>query len=134
MPAINTVVVNDAETTPVAHTYYPVQSSPVAVYRENIAALPISGQGQITLGLSQKGELYKLRVTMDLPVMEEASGANPQGYTAAPRVAHTVRADCTFFATRRSTASQRKNLMELFMNSLADDQIRQAFESLIKPY
>jgi hypothetical protein len=134
MPAINTVAISDGQATPVEHTYYPVQSSPIAVYREDITSLPVSGQSVLTEGLVSKGELFKFRVTLDLPVMEEASGANPSGYTAAPKVAHIVRADCTFFASKRSTSDQRNDLMELFMNSLADPQVRDSFKSLIKPY
>lgn len=133
MPAIATVAISDGKSVPETHSYFPVQSAPVSVWREDVETLPIAGQGQLTLGLSSKADLYKLRVTLDLPVMEEAAGANPSGYTAAPKVAHTVRADCTFFASKRSTAGQRNDLMELFMNALADPQIRSAMKSLIRP-
>lgn len=134
MSAITNVVINDGQATPVAHTYYPIQSAPVAIWREDIVSLPISGQGTISLGLAQKGDLFKMRVTVDLPVMEEAAGANPQGYTAAPKVAHSVRVDATFFATKRSTSDQRNDLIELFMNALADPNVRNSFKSLLKPY
>jgi len=134
MSAIANVVINDGQATPVSHTFFPVKSTPVAEYRENLASLPVAGQGTLTVALTQKNGLYKVRSTLELPVMEEATGANSEGYTAAPKVAHTLRADCVFFAHARTTEDQRNDLVELLVNAWTDSQIREVFKKLLKPY
>lgn len=134
MSQIATVTIDDGQATPVTHTFEPVQSAPVAVWRENDVTLPIAGQGSLTLGLARQRDLFKLRLELELPVMEEAVDANSSGYTAAPRVAHIVRADVRMFAHVRSLPDQRNDLMELLANALQETQVRNAFKDLLKPY
>jgi hypothetical protein len=133
MTALTSVTINDGKGTPVAHVYEPVQRVPSIKWREELPDLPVAGQGSISLNLTQAGDVYKLRGTVDLPIMEEALSANSSGYTAAPKVAHTVRGDITLFAHVRSTSDQRKDVIALFQNFLADAQIVSAFETLRKP-
>jgi len=132
MSTIANVVINDMEATPIAHTFLPVQQSPVAKYRENVVDIPVAGQGTITVALTNKSSLYKVRVQLEMPVMEEATAQNAAGYTAAPKTAHTLRADVTFFAHSRTTEQQRKNLIELFSNAMDNAQVRDTYTSLIK--
>lgn len=134
MSAIANVVIDDGQSTPISHTYYPVKSTPIAEFRENVADVPVGGQGLLSVALTKKGSLYKVRLTAELPVMEEATAQNSSGYTAAPKVAHTVRADATLFAHARSTEDQRNDLIELFMNALGDPMFRETFKALLKPF
>lgn len=134
MSAISSVVIYDGQGTPVEHTYIPVQSNPVCLWRENELTLPIAGQGSIQLGLTKTRDLYKIRLEVNLPVLEEAVDANSSGYTAAPKVAHIVRADIKLFAHARSLPAQRTDLIELLSNALEDAQLRAAFVDLLKPY
>lgn len=134
MSAITNVVIDDSQPTPVSHTLGPVQTVPHPKWRENIADLPISGQVSLFANQSQKNGLYKTRFVMEVPVMEEASGANSQGYTASPKVAHTMRVDCVFFAHQRTTVAQREDLLELFTNVLKDASILGSVTDLALPY
>jgi hypothetical protein len=111
-----------------------VASSPTALYRENTTDVPVLGQGRLAVALNQKGDLYKARIQLELPVMEEATAQNSAGYTAAPKVAHTVRADLTLFAHSRSTEQLRVNLITLLKNALDDAQVKGTFTSLLKPF
>jgi len=134
MPAISNLVVLDGQGVPVSHTLVPAGVIPKVTWREDLAAIPVEGQVNCSLDLANKSSLYKLRLTLDLPVMEESTGATQSGYTAAPKIAHIVRADCTFFASTRSTSDQRNDLMELVMNAMADSLVRDSFKQLNKPY
>lgn len=131
MSVIANVVINDS--VPLPHTLLPVKVSPSAEYRENLASLPVSGQTELKVSLTNKKNLYKVRITLDMPVMEEASGANAEGYTAAPKIAHMVRVDAVFFAHGRSTQLQRTDLLTLFQNALSNLQVQETFTLLNKP-
>lgn len=136
MSAIANIAIQDGQATPVTHTFYPVQSDPVAIYRENQASLPIVGQGLVNVTFRSKVQdsLQKVRVTLDLPALETATGANSSGYTAAPRVAYTNRAIIDLILPARGTAAQRKDLRVLLSNLLLNAQVIDAIENLNRPY
>jgi len=136
MTAIAAIVINDGATTPVAHTFNPVASSPDALYRESIVGLALLGQGTIKVVLvSDKGNgLNKVRLTIDLPALEVVSGVNSLGYSAAPKVGYSDRVNVDFILPSRATAQQRKDLRVLLMNALANAQIVDAIENLNTPY
>lgn len=132
MSDIANIVITDGEDTPVVHTFKPVQQSPNAVYREDIADVPVLGQGKLSVALAENASLYKTRVILEIPVMETAMAQNAAGYTAAPKVAHTLRADVVLFAHSRSTYQQRDNLISLLISALGDAQVGDTYKSLIK--
>lgn len=134
MPAISTIVIDDGQATPVSHTFEPVKSVPSCVWRTEDAALPVIGQMAIAMSDTTARNITKFRLTLSLPAMEETSGANASGYTAAPQVAHTLRADLVLFAHGRSTSDQRKDLVTLLRNALAHAQVEDSFVALKKPY
>jgi hypothetical protein len=134
MSAIANVVILDSQPTPVSHTFVPVQTSPSPKWRDGVVGLPVSGQATILAQQTQRNGLFKTRLVMEIPVMEVASGENDEGYTAAPKVAHTMRIDCVFFAHQRTTMAQREDALELFRNSLDDIQIVDSISSLILPF
>jgi len=134
MSDIANVVINDGQAIPVAHTFYPTKSSPTNEWREDLVSLPVIGQGTITVAIAKNKGLYRVRQITELPALEEATGANAEGFTAAPKVAHVLRADTTYFAHVRSTKDQRNDLIELHMNAMANAQIRAAVTALILAY
>lgn len=133
MTDIANIVIADGEDTPVNHTFIPVQQSPNAIYREDIADVPVLGQGLLNVSLTNNAQIYKTRIVLEIPVMEEAVAQNTAGYTAAPKVAHTLRADIVLFAHARSTAQQRDNLITLVANAIVNAQVSGTYVSLVKP-
>lgn len=134
MAAISTIVINDGKATPVAHTFNPVQSAPDAVYREGLSSLPLIGQGVIDLRTRTQGELNRVKVTLKLPVLETATGANAQGYTAAPKVAYHSTANVEFILPSRGTAEQRKDLRVMLANLLLNAQLVDNVDNLNIPF
>lgn len=136
MSAIANIAIQDGKSTPATHTFIPVQSDPDAIFRESDAALPLIGQGtvQITLRSKVSDALQKVRVVLELPALETATGANGSGYTAAPRVAYSNKAIIDLILPSRGTVAQRKDLRVLLANLLANAQIIDSIDNLNRPY
>lgn len=134
MSAIANIVINDGKATPVAHTFTPVQSSPFAMYRESLSTLPLIGNGIVELRSTAQGDLNKMKIVLSLPVLETQTGANAQGYTAAPKVAYTNKVNMEFFLPARGTGDQRKDLRVLASNLLLNAQIVDAIDNVNVPY
>lgn len=135
MAQIANIVINDGATTPVGHTFFPVASAPKAIYREGLANLPLVGQGQIVLSGGVPGAaLQRVKMTLALPALETATGANSDGYTAAPRVAYTNTVQVEFILPARGTMQQRKDLRVMLSNLLKDAQVVDVIDNLIIPF
>lgn len=136
MSAIANIAILDDQGTPVTHTFYPVQSDPSALYRENLPSSALIGQGTISLEIRSKASdsLQRVRAVLALPALETATGANANGYTAAPKVAYTNTATVDFILPARSTAAQRKDLRVLLSNLLLNDQVIDVIDNLNRPY
>lgn len=136
MTAIAAITINDGAATPVAHTFYPVSSSPDASYRENISGLALVGQGTIKAAIKQDNGngLNKVRLTIDLPALEVVSGVNSLGYSAAPKVAYSDKVNVDFILPSRGTGQQRKDLRVLLTNLLANAQVIDMIENLNPSY
>lgn len=134
MSQIGNIVINDGKATPVAHTFNPVQSSPIAIYREALSTLPLIGNAVIELRPSMQGDLNKVKIVLAVPVLETQTGANAQGYTAAPKVAYVNKVNMEFFLPSRGTGDQRKDLRVLASNLLKDAQIVDLIDNINVPY
>lgn len=136
MSAIANIAIQDGQATPATHTFYPVQSDPSAIYRENQSTLPIVGQGLVSVVFRSaiNDGLQKVRLSIDLPALEAVVNANSSGYTAAPKVAYTNRAIIDLILPARGTAAQRKDLRVLLSNLLLNAQVIDAVENLNRPY
>ena len=135
MAQIADIVISDGAATPVAHIFTPVATSPKAIYREGISNLPLVGQGQAMIGGGVPGAaLQRVKLTLALPALETATGANADGYTAAPKVAYTNTVQVEFLLPSRGTAQQRQDLRVMLSNMLLDTQVIDSVDNLNVPY
>lgn len=137
MSAIANIVINDGAATPVAHTFYPQQSDPDALYRENLSGIALIGNGVIKASVkpSKTTEgMNRVQLSLQLPALETATAQNSEGYTAAPKVAYVTTVNVDFILPNRSTAQQRKDCRVLLSNLLANSQVIDAIENLTRPY
>lgn len=136
MSAIANIAITDAETTPVTHTFYPVQSAPDAFYRERITDLALVGQGTVRTAMKpDKGSgLNKVTVTLELPALEALSGNNSAGYTAMPKVGYSNKVIVTFFLPSRGSKQQRKNLLALLSGVIGNQPVLDLVWDLSPPY
>ncbi len=135
MAAIAPIVINDGKATPVAHTLNPVSSVPNPLWRDSVGGLSQNGQVYTSVTRTSSGkELDKVRIILGAPAMEVASGANAQGYTAAPKVAYEVKADLTIFLPSRALPAQNKDLRVMLANLLQNSQIVDVIDNGVQPY
>jgi len=129
------IAIQDGQATPVTHTFYPIQTTDPVIYRESLADTPTIGNGTVNVSLKDNGSgLNKAVITMRLPALETATGANPAGYTAAPAEAYTHQVKVEWILPARGTSDQRKDLRLLLTDLLSDAQIVDLIDELRKPY
>lgn len=136
MGAIANIAIQDGEASPVTHTFYPLQSAPDAVWRENVSNLALIGQP--TIKLSQKHDarsgLYRTTVVMTIPALETAGDQNSAGYTAGPKVAYFSSAKLELIHHNRSSVQFRENLRVLLADLLGETVMIDANDNLLLPY
>lgn len=114
MSAIANLVSFDGAATPVSHLLLAESVTRTgqtveAVWRENIASLPVYAQVNCKMRkVRLPSGVYKVSTRTEVPVMESIAGQNASGYTAAPKVAYadTLQTD-GFFHERGSTVGRR---------------------------
>jgi hypothetical protein len=137
MSAIANLVINDGATTPVAHTLNPITSGTNSFYRDTVTNVPI--HGQIGLRLMSKSDngsgLNKVKLIIDVPSLEVITGTSTQsGYQAAPKVAYSNKVIVDFILPSRGTLQNRKDVLALLKNALANIQIEESVTILAPPY
>lgn len=130
------IVVNDGAATPVAHTFHPTQvAGATAKWRENQASLPLAGQGTLELHIREtKNGVMQVHLSIATPALEQITGNNGAGYTAAPKVAYTPLGGLTFNFDKRTTTQQRKDLRILMKNALDNAIVIDAVDNLNPAY
>lgn len=137
MSAIANLVINDGAATPVAHTLNPITSGTNAFYRDSISNVPIHGQigVRIISKLDSGSGLNKVKMIIDVPSLEVITGTSTQsGYQAAPKVAYSNKAIIDFIMPSRGTLQNRKDVLALLKNALANIQVEESITILAPPY
>lgn len=122
MASQTTVTLFDGATTPVSHTFDATSvvnenGTVTATWRENLASLPIAGQCYLKNVLRPvKNSVYSGEVEVGVPVMESATTTGVSGYTAAPKVAHTLREKYVFYRHERATQALARTSRQLLVN------------------
>lgn len=140
MPAIANIVINDGQTTPVAHTFSPAKStSDYSMYEDRVSGTYIGfGRFHLTM-VRPKGESkvanrsIKVVVGIEIPVLETL-GNSDAGIIPPPTVAHKPMVKVEFTLPERATLQQRKDLRAYMMNALANAVLIDAVDNLSMPY
>lgn len=121
-----TIVLADAEATPVNHTFTPVQDGPVAKFVNSTGATLLSGQETLAVEVHRpktdaaQGEARV--VTWD-PVEGNVDGQM--------KVLRGLSATTTFKFPPGTTIQERKNLRKMHANALANADILSAIENMV---
>lgn len=123
MSAIANITVFDGAGTPVSHIFVPTSVSKPkngvveALWRETGLAVPTIAQPRLKLIQERtKAGVWVTKRTSEIPVMEAVNGQNAAGYTAQPKVAHTVTDVRTQLAHERSDSTIRRLSFQLGTN------------------
>lgn len=120
MPARTNIVINDGESTPVAHTFVPMGTlNGVHMWKES-DGVPI-GDNLLGLSLKKTDTVYRARVTLAMPVTvtETVNGVD------RPVVDRIGRFNGEFIFPASSSLQERKNISELVRNMFANASIFQ---------
>jgi len=134
------ISINDAESTPVSHTFTPEGAGwdpkigGIAAKWVDISATAAIGYWR--LGLSFKRPTgseknYRVNAKTTVPVLETLSGSTLAGIVAAPSVAYVLSSETKAVLPERSTLQARKNANAIHKGFLANAAYTDAVESLI---
>ena len=110
----STIVLTDAATTPVNHSYFPVtQKDNVLFWRDRTQAIAV---GQNVLSCAQKvpsanSPTYKMSWKLELPVLAVTAPTTGTGIQPAPSVAYKNIVTMDLVMHERSTLQERKDAL-----------------------
>lgn len=137
MSSISNIVIDDGKTPVKAHTFGPNGNTGTeANYVDRSGGISVGFPTLKTnLALAGKGQpLNKIRVRMNVPVLETISGSTAQGVVPAPRLAYSASFDLTLIVHERSTTAERKDLRAYLRNLLADPAVVDLIDNLTPVY
>lgn len=144
MPVSQEIVLEDAQVTPVQHTFTPVgrdardpqtiwfedrsRPSPLGYWRISIKLVrpPI----QNTPGL-RADRTYRVTVGLHQPVLETLSNSTVSGIVPAPTLSYVPRSFTEYVMQERSTSQDRKDLRKMTADLQDNVQVIDMVENLI---
>lgn len=134
MPAIAAISLNDAQATPVAHSFAPVNidASGVAKLADRSSGVAL-GFGVLSLSLrtpSASNRNYKATARIVVPTLEVTSPSTSTGIQPAPTKAYDVLANLEFVIPERATLQERKNVQAYVKNLLNHAMLTAMIENL----
>jgi len=137
MTAIANLVLNDGQATPVAKTFTPTRAAlDEAMWQDRTSGI-FTGMPTILLSSrkpNKTSDLFKVRATVKLPVMEVVSNATYSGITPAPQVAYTLQATVDLILPARSSLQNRKDIRSFVANLLSNTQLTNLVDNFESPY
>lgn len=120
MATFANIVINDGAATPVAHTFA-VKSNDnrISKFEDRVGGVPI-GYSKLTVAIADINKNNRrVSLSIEVPILEAVSGANPSGFTPAAQVAYYDKVDVSFVTNNRSTTQNRKDVLAFVKNALA---------------
>lgn len=141
MANIANIVLNDAQATPVAHTFAPAKTPVDGALWEDRAAGQYIGFNKLSMSLTRPNgpgsvgnRNLKLNLKLETPKLENVTNSTVSGIAPAPTVSYRPVLDVTVTLPERCSLQDRKDLqkyaLQLFSNSFVTD----AFEKLEMAY
>lgn len=138
MSSIANIVINDGAATPVAHTYAPVgfPAQDQAKWEDRSAGVieGFSSLRMTTRRASSNNSGQRVSIQLDLPVLAQTSPSTSTGIQPNPTRAYTLIASAEFVLPKGSTMQNRKDLLALLKNALANAVVTEAVQDLNPPF
>jgi hypothetical protein len=140
MSAVDDIVLNDAQATPVSHTFIPLGPDKLgAWWFEDQSASNAIGYSRISIqlvrptlatsGQSSQERVNRIKLGIHIPVLETL-GTNDNGILPPPTVSYVPRYVCEFIMNESTTLQTRKDLRKYAQYLLAEAQVVSMVESL----
>jgi len=146
MPAVAAIVLADAQTTPVNHTFAPLGPDLNGVWWfEDPTVANTIGNQRISIQLTRPGapsagddsskRICRVKIGIHLPILETLSNSTVSGILPAPTVSYVCRAMMEFILPERSLkAFDRQTLRKYSQNLLANALVTSVIEDLQNIY
>lgn len=144
MSAAN-IVLADAETIPLNHTFVPIGPDANRVFWfEDQSQMTANGFWRIscslkrppaaTAGTSSNGRTYRAVIQLSEPILETLGTATYGGIPPAPTVSYIPRVTVEFVIPERAVLQNRKNLRKMIATLLTETQMTALVETLAMPF
>jgi hypothetical protein len=137
MATVAAIVINDGASTPVAHTFAPSRVAPELVTYQDRSAGVVAGFNILSIGTryaDKKNGAQKVTVRMALPTLAVTAPTTTTGIQPVPVAAFECFANIEFVLPSPSSVQNRKDLITLVKNALANAAIYSAVVDLDPPY
>lgn len=133
MSAIAALTLADGQTTPVNHTFNPVNidSAGIAKWADRSGGIAL-GYPVVTFSLrspTKTSRNFKLTAKVVTPILEVTSPSTSTGIQPAPTKAYDLLATIDMVLPERSSVAQRKDLLAYLKNFLANAVMTAAVEN-----
>jgi len=144
MSAVSSIALDDAQATPVSHTFVPIGPDKTGTwwFEDQSVNSPI-GYNRISLQLTRpqnpapgsnaSSRVSRVKLGIHTPKLETL-GTNDAGYTPAPTIAYIPRCSIEFILPDRSELLDRKDVRKYAYGLLADSQVVAMVETLQNVY
>jgi len=144
MSAVANIVLNDAQGTPVAHTFIPLgpdasgtwwweDQTGTASIAYNRISMQLVRPSPASAGVNSDKRVNRIKIGIHTPKVE-ALGVSDSGYTPSPTIAYTPRCNIEFIVSERGLLQDRKDLRKFAEELLAETQLVAMAESLQNVY
>lgn len=142
MAARASLVINDGQATPIAHTFSPnsgdgnIPGVSVIEYEDRVSGIDV-GFPRVTISTRKpagSNRNRKIMISVKRPVLENVSNSTVSGIAPAPTVAYEVVARMEFIIPERSTIDVRKDAFAYMKNLLANATVATAVQDLESPW
>lgn len=142
MPAVAAIVLADAQTTPVNHTFNPLGPDANGVWWfEDATTTNTIGNQKISVQLTRPGvpragedsskRMCRVKIGIHTPILENVTNATISGIAPAPTVSYILRCGIEFMLPERSVkAFDRQTLRKYAYNLLQNANITTIIEDL----
>lgn len=128
MPAMQTIIVNDDKTTPVAHNFAPVTTDGQVGHFANRSSTIPQGFEKLSIEVAAPKSTtaaYRVAVSMTTPIVAAVDGQD--------QVVRQDKSDCVLYFSQNSSVQERKDLLAMLKNLFADASFKTAVSNL-EPY
>lgn len=120
MASFADIVLNDGQATPVAHTFKVKKTvDTLSSWEDRVGGIAI-GYPKLTTQTKDNPDVRRISIKIAVPTLEAVSGANPSGFTPAPKVAYSTLGTVEFVLSQRASAQEKKNIIAYVKNALAN--------------
>lgn len=144
MSSVANIVLNDAQATPVAHTFIPQgtdsdgrwwyeDQSPTNPIGYNRISLQLVKASVPTAGRQNGSRVNRVKITLHTPVMETIGTAD-NGIVPPPTIAYIPRVSLEFVMDERTVLQGRKDLTKFTKELMTNSQVTGMVEALQNVY